>query len=98
VTLAQLNLPTAELWQGLPIILYSAVGVLGAITLDDYLGAGLTVAQLQRVQQYERDLRAILSGGLLLMVKKYGPPWERIGAHAFLTHGAWRWKRLRIAG
>ena len=92
VTLAQLDLPNKKVWDDAPLALYGAVLVLAVVAVDESVRATVGLVQLRKIRAYERDMRAVLSAALTILVKKFSPPWERVGVHAFQLRGVWRWR------
>ncbi|MEV6305193.1 hypothetical protein AB0M02_37675 [Actinoplanes sp. NPDC051861] len=98
VTLAQLDLPDKKTWDEAPLVLYGAVLLLALVAVDESVRATVGLVQLRKIRAYEGEMRAVLSAALIILVRKYSPPWERVGAHAFQLRGFWRWRRLTNIG
>ncbi|MGH3566542.1 MAG: hypothetical protein ACRDRH_11025 [Pseudonocardia sp.] len=85
-------------WNEQALILYASVVIIVLVTIHESIRALTGVAQLRKLRAYERDARAVLSAALALTVKNVGAPWDRVGAHAFLIRGFWRFRRLSKVG
>jgi hypothetical protein len=98
VALAQLHLPDEEFWQDRPMVLYLSVAVLAVAAGLELIQASISIAQLSRIQSFDRDVRAILSGGLHEFVTLTKIDWSRVGVHAFLLHRRGMAKQLVKVG
>ncbi|QFZ18468.1 hypothetical protein [Saccharothrix syringae] len=97
VTLAQLNLPSAQFWHGLRPVLYVAVGLCLLATVHE-LGSFVSYfGHLGALRSYDQDVRALLSATLSRVEAGTGIDWRSVGVSAYCLRGVpWRRRLIMI--
>ncbi|MGX7827850.1 hypothetical protein ACTG9Q_22460 [Actinokineospora sp. 24-640] len=94
ITLAQLNLPSRNLWEGRAVLLYASVIVIAAFVCYDAVRSVDQAIQTSKIRAYDRRLRAALSATVASIVDEFGTPWDEIAVYHYQVTWFWRWRRL----
>jgi len=90
VTLAQLNLPSKQFWDGQRTALWISVAVVAFFICYDAVRSVNYALQASSIRKYDNDLRAALSALIAAVVTCTGAPWDKI------TVRCYRLRRVRL--
>jgi hypothetical protein len=88
ITLAQLNKPSKEYWDGRGLLLYLATALFATAVAQELIALGFKSLTAHKVREFERNVRTHLSEALIDLQALYAvAPMTAIGVHAFRIRG-----------
>jgi hypothetical protein len=98
VTLALLNLLSAEFWQPPVAVQWGSVALIATLLFYDMIWQIVLVAQAKRIRSYESDLHAAMGAAVASIVDVFGAPWDEIVVCYYRPRFFSRWRRLVLVG